>query len=138
MDADYDDQITTGNDNSGSENLDDSSFEEKTLTKQLAKEKLNAVFQLLKMEKKSEMSNRRLKQVRYRVDNVYRHLCRLCDILENKDLQVHDPNPHSLEIDEPNKLLNNVQELFKRSSDPEQIRLMTIAPMHWDRVMLCK
>jgi hypothetical protein len=62
----------------------------------------------------------------------------LCDILEKNNSQLHNPNPHLLEIDESNELLNGIKELFGQSSDSEQIRLMTIAPANWGRVTLCR
>jgi len=62
----------------------------------------------------------------------------LCDVLEHNSSQLHDPNPHSLEISESNELLIGLKELFKQSSDSEQIRIMTIAPVSWGRVMLSK
>jgi hypothetical protein len=62
----------------------------------------------------------------------------LCDILENKDSQPHNPNPHLLEIDESNEILNGVKELFKNSSGSDQTRIMTIAPVNWGRITLCK
>lgn len=80
--------------------------------------------------------SRRAKKIREQVDDVYRYLRRLCDILENKNSQIHDPNPHFLEIDESNDILHGVKELFKQSTDDEQIRLMTIAPANWGRVTL--
>ena len=62
----------------------------------------------------------------------------LCDILEHNDPQLYVPNPHSLEINKSNELLNGLKELYKQSSDSEQTRLMTIAPLSWGRVMLSK
>jgi len=76
--------------------------------------------------------------IREQVDNAYRHLRRLCDILEDNQSLSHDPNPHAIEIDESNKLLSGVKQLFEQSSDAEQIRLMTIAPIDWGRIMICK
>jgi hypothetical protein len=79
-----------------------------------------------------------VKQIQEQVDNVYRHLRHLCDILEKNDSQLSNPKPHSLEVDESNELLDGIKELFERSGDSEQIRLMTIAPAKWGRVNLCK
>jgi hypothetical protein len=83
-------------------------------------------------------NSRRYKLIREQIDSVYRHLHGLCDILENSHIQSHDPNPHAIEIDESNKLLDGVKQLYEQSSDAERIRLMTIAPLHWGRIMLCK
>jgi hypothetical protein len=76
--------------------------------------------------------------IREKVDDVYRHLRHLCDILENSHDQLQDSNPHAIEIDESNKLLSGIKQLFKQSSDAEQIRLMTIAPVDWGRIMIRK
>jgi hypothetical protein len=81
-------------------------------------------------------NSRRNKLIREQVDNVYRHLRGLCDILENNHPQSHDPNPHAIEIDESNKLLDGVKQLYEQSGDAERIRLMTIAPLDWGRVIL--
>ncbi|CAF4676220.1 unnamed protein product, partial [Rotaria sp. Silwood2] len=51
MDIEFADQMATDYVRSNSENIDLPSFEEKLHTKQSAKEELNAVFELLKMEK---------------------------------------------------------------------------------------
>lgn len=82
--------------------------------------------------------SRRIKQIRNQIDDVYRHLQKLCDELEDNEPQLHSPNPHSLEINESNELLNGLKELYKQSTDVEQTRLMTIAPLSWGRVMLSK
>ncbi|CAF4129842.1 unnamed protein product, partial [Rotaria sordida] len=101
-----------------------------TLDEQLkrdsAKEELNRVFQVLKME--TIRDDRRIKQIRHQID----------DVLEHNDPQLYVPNPHSLETNESNELLNGLKELYKQSSDSEQTRLMTIAPLSWGRVMLSK
>ncbi|CAF1510324.1 unnamed protein product [Adineta ricciae] len=106
------------------------------LKKDSAKEEVNRVFQALKME--TIRDDRRIKQIRNQIDDVYRHLQNLCDVLEDNDPQLHLPNPHSLEINESNDLLNGLKELYKQSSEEEQTRLMTIAPLSWGRVMLSK
>lgn len=59
-------------------------------------------------------------------------------MLEDNDHQLHLPNPHALDINESNELLNGLKELYKQSSELEQTRLMTIAPLSWGRVMLSK
>ena len=77
--------------------------------------------------------SRRFKKIREQVDYVYRHLKHLCDILEENDSdEVHDMNPGSIRIDEPNELLDGMKELFQQSTYEEQVRLMTIAPDSWD------
>ncbi|CAF3467978.1 unnamed protein product [Rotaria sp. Silwood2] len=134
MDIEFANQITADSMSDDSENSDSTSIEEKYHTKQLAKEELNAVFEVLKMEKIRD--DRRVKKIREQVDDVYQYLRRLCDILEDKNPQIHDPNPHSLEIDESNDFLHGVKELFKQSTDDEQIRLMTIASANWGHITL--
>jgi len=83
-------------------------------------------------------NSRRNKLIREQIDDVYRHLRGLCDILENNNSQSHVPNPHALEIDETNKLLDGVKQLYEQSSTAERIRLMTIAPIDWGRIVLQK
>ena len=51
MDIEFTDQMTAGSMSSDSENIDFPSFEEQLHREQSAKEELNAVFELLKMEK---------------------------------------------------------------------------------------
>jgi hypothetical protein len=43
--------------------------------------------------------------IRAKVDEVYRKLNQLCDILDEKSQVSHDPNPHGLMICESNELL---------------------------------
>ena len=81
--------------------------------------------------------SRRHKKIREQVDSVYRYLQYLCDLLEDKGSnEVHDPNPHSISMNESNQILQGVKELFKQSTWEEQIRLMTIAPLNWGRTEL--
>ncbi|CAM4961315.1 unnamed protein product [Rotaria socialis] len=61
------------------EKIDSPYREESIFAKQSAKEELNAVFQLLNMEKIRD--DRRFKKIREQIDNVYRHLKHLCDEL---------------------------------------------------------
>ncbi len=82
--------------------------------------------------------SRRNKLIREQIDIVYQHLHSLCDILENNDTQSHVPNPHAIPIDESNKLLDGLKQLFEKSSAAERIRLMTIAPPDWGRIILQK
>jgi hypothetical protein len=83
-------------------------------------------------------NSRRNKLIREQIDVVYRHLHGLCDILENHDTQPHVPNPHAIPVDESNKLLDGVKQLFEQSSAAERIRLMTISPPDWGRIILQK
>lgn len=71
--------------------------------------------------------------IRVKVDEVYRNLHQLCDVLEEVTPVLHDPNPHELRISECNELLDGLKKLFDESNDHEQIRLMTIAPKTWGR-----
>lgn len=71
--------------------------------------------------------------IRVKVDEAYRKLQQLCDLLEGVNQASHDPNPHELKISESNELLENVKKLFVESDSNEQIRLMTIAPREWGR-----
>lgn len=64
---------------------------------------------------------------------MYRKLNRLCDILEEKSQDLHDPNPHGLTISEANELLGGLRKLYADSDASEQVRLMTIAPTEWGR-----
>ena len=81
--------------------------------------------------------SRRHKKIREQVDSVYRYLQYLCDLLEDKGSnEIHDPNPHSISINESNQIFTRRQELFKQSTWEEQIRLMTIAPLTWGRIDL--
>jgi len=154
MDIDIEDQRTTSDTSEENEDLVESpSSEEPLYLQQKATEELNAVFQLLKMGKIRDglvfflrlyvkfsvvFNSRRIKVIREQVDNVYRHLGGLCEILENNYAQPHEPNPHAIELDESNKLLSGMKQLYEQSTDAEQIRLMTIAPPDWGRIMLSK
>lgn len=71
--------------------------------------------------------------IRVKVDEVYRKLHELCDVLEEVTQISHDPNPHELRISESNELLDGLKKLFVESNVNEQIRLMTIAPQTWGR-----
>ncbi|CAF4422096.1 unnamed protein product, partial [Didymodactylos carnosus] len=71
--------------------------------------------------------------IRAKVDEVYRKLNQLCDILDGKSQDSHDPNPHGLMICESNELLTDSENLFADSNADEQVRLMTIAPKQWGR-----
>ena len=71
--------------------------------------------------------------IRAKVDEVYRNLHCLCDVLDGKTKESHDPNPHGLLVSESNELLDGLKKLFTESDDKEQVRLMTIAPQEWGR-----
>ena len=71
--------------------------------------------------------------IRAKVDEVYRKLNRLCDILDGKSQVSHDPNPHGLMICESNEFLDGLKKLYGDSGANEQVRLMTIAPKEWGR-----
>ena len=64
---------------------------------------------------------------------MYRKLNRLCDILDEKSQDLHDPNPHELTISEANELLGGLRKLYADSDASEQVRLMTMAPTEWGR-----
>ena len=74
-----------------------------------------------------------VRPIRLKVDEVYRKLQRLCDVLEGKPDVSHDPNPHELLVSESDEILDGLKALFKKSTDEEQVRLMTIAPKKWGR-----
>jgi hypothetical protein len=74
-----------------------------------------------------------VRPVRSKVDEVYRKLHALCDVLEGETERDHESNPHGLSISESNELLSGLKQLFDESSDREQVRLMTIAPKEWGR-----
>ena len=69
--------------------------------------------------------------IRVKVDEMYRKLHRLCDMLDEKPQVSYDPNPHGLRISESNELLDGLKTLFAESDVDEQVRLMTIAPKEW-------
>ena len=74
-----------------------------------------------------------VRSIRAKVDEVYRNLNRLCDMLEGKPEGLHHPNSHGLLICESNELLDGLKMLFTASDDDEQVRLMTIGPKRWGR-----
>lgn len=71
--------------------------------------------------------------IRVKVDEVYRKLHHLYDVLEGLPQVSHDPSVHKLRISESNELLDGLKRLFDNSNTDEQIRLMTIAPNTWGR-----
>ena len=74
-----------------------------------------------------------VRPIRTKVDEVYRYLHGLCDVLEGKAQNQHNANPHNLLISESNELLDGLKNLFNESDDTEQVRLMTTAPKQWGR-----
>lgn len=69
--------------------------------------------------------------IRSRISQVYTYLHGLCDILEGKSGNEHNPNPHELLVEESNDLLTGLKNLFNESYASEQVRLLTIAPKAW-------
>jgi hypothetical protein len=76
--------------------------------------------------------------IRTKVDEVYRKLNRLCDVLDGKSQLSNDPNPHELTIYESNELLSGLKKLYVDSGADERVRLMTIAPKDWGRQKIAK
>ena len=79
-----------------------------------------------------------VRPIRLKIDELYRELHQLCDVLEGRNECSHDPNPHGLLVSESNELLDGLKMLFSNGSDQEQVRLMTIAPKRWGRQKLKK
>lgn len=76
---------------------------------------------------------RRLKHVRESIDTACLSLNRLCDLLlETKD----EFTNHYLSSKDTTIMLNGLKDLFEHSGDVEQIRIMTISPDHWGRMMV--
>ena len=74
-----------------------------------------------------------VRPIRLKVDEVYRKLQQLCDVLEGKPETSRDSNPHELSLSETDEILDGLKALFKKSANEEQVRLMTIAPKEWGR-----
>ena len=74
-----------------------------------------------------------VRPIRLKIDELYRELHQLCDVLEGRNESSRDPNPHGLLVSESNELLDGLKMLFSNGSDQEQVRLMTIAPKTWGR-----
>ncbi|CAF2988238.1 unnamed protein product [Rotaria sp. Silwood2] len=138
-----DDSTDDEKDNSGSDQQDseekqsdDEMLLELTYQQEQAMQQLSAVFKLLKMDPIHDKL--RTTPIRSRVDEVYRYLHGLCDVLEGKLVQVNDPNPHNLPVQESNDLLTGLKKLFNESNNTEQVRLLTIAPKEWGREKIRK
>ena len=63
--------------------------------------------------------------IRRQIDELYRNLHHLCDVLEGKEEDSNDPNPHNVLVSESNELLTGLKNLYKASDPSKQIRLMT-------------
>ena len=74
-----------------------------------------------------------VRPIRLKIDEIYRELHQLCDVLEGGNECSRDPNPHGLLLSESNELLGGLKMLFSNGSDQDQVRLMTIAPKTWGR-----
>ncbi|CAF1149209.1 unnamed protein product [Didymodactylos carnosus] len=94
--------------------------------KDKAMEELSKIFELMNIDPIHDRSA--VLPIRAKVDEVYRKLNQLCDILDGKSQDSHDPNPHGLMIYESNELLTGLKNLFADRNVDEQVRLMTIAP----------
>ena len=74
-----------------------------------------------------------VRPIRLKIDELYRELHQLCDVLKGGNECSHDPNPDGLLVSESNELLDGLKMLFRNGSDQDQVRLMTIAPKRWGR-----
>ncbi|CAF3782878.1 unnamed protein product [Rotaria socialis] len=99
--------------------------------KDKAMEKLLKIFELLGIDPIHDRSA--VLPIRAKVDEVYRQLNRLCDILDGNAQVLHDPNPHGLMIRESNELVGSLRKLYADSDANEEARLMTIAPTECGR-----
>jgi hypothetical protein len=79
------------------------------------------------------ISRSRVAPIRRQIDEVYKNLHQLCNVLERKPKCSTQANLHELSIEESDELLAGLKKLFNESSAPDQIRLMTIAPKAWGR-----
>jgi hypothetical protein len=71
--------------------------------------------------------------VRRQIDQLYRNLHQLCNVLEGNLDSSTQANPHGLLIEESDEFLNELKKLFNESNPDEKVRLMTIAPKKWGR-----
>ncbi|CAF3344285.1 unnamed protein product [Rotaria sp. Silwood2] len=99
-----------------------------------AMEKLSTVFRLFNIDPIHDKIA--VSPIRAKVDEIYRHLHGLCDVLQGKAQGTHNASPHNLLISESNELLDGLKKLFDESDDIERVRLMTIAPKNWGRKKL--
>ncbi|CAF4875135.1 unnamed protein product [Rotaria sp. Silwood1] len=129
-----DDESPRADETTDPESMDEDichAFYELEHQKEKAMEQLSNVFQLLNIDPIHDRSA--VLPIRAKVDEVYRKLNRLCDVLDEKSQVSYDPNPHGLRICESNDLLDGLKKLYADSNDSEQVRLMTIAPKEWGR-----
>ncbi|CAF4999376.1 unnamed protein product [Rotaria sp. Silwood1] len=124
----YNDNEQRGDD---PENLPSS--QEKRHTKEEAKRKLNAVFELLNIPTIRDI--RRIKHIRENIYAACSALHTLCDMLLETEEQ---PVNQHLSGKDTNLLLSGFHNLFQQSGDNEQVRLLTIAPDYWGRIMIQK
>ncbi|CAF2800654.1 unnamed protein product [Rotaria sp. Silwood2] len=111
---------------SSDENLYELSYKQEK-----AMDKLTSMFQVLGLPLIHDQSN--VAPIRQQIDELYRNLHHLCDVLEGKEEDSNDPNPHNILVSESNELLTGLKSLYKDSDDSEQIRIMTISPKRWGR-----
>ncbi|CAF1519781.1 unnamed protein product [Adineta ricciae] len=104
--------------------------------KDKAMEELSAVFKLLNIDPIHDRSV--VAPIRTKVDEVYRKLNRLCDVLDEKSQLSNDAHPNELTIQESNELLSGLKKLYADSDADERVRLMTIAPKDWGRQKIAK
>ena len=76
--------------------------------------------------------------IRQQIDELYRNLHQLCDVLESKGDASNDPNPHDTLVSESNELLSGLKNLYHDSDEADQIRIMTISPTRWGREKIRK
>ncbi|CAF1125124.1 unnamed protein product [Adineta ricciae] len=86
-----------------------------------AMEEFSAVFKLLNIDPIHDRSV--VAPIRTKVEEVYRKLNRLCDILDEKSQLSNDANPNELTIQESNELLSGLKKLYADSFNQNQIRL---------------
>ena len=79
------------------------------------------------------LSRFRTRPIRSQIDDVYRCLHGLYDVLAGKSIQANNPNPHQLLVQESNDLLTGLKKLFNESDNSDEVRLLTIAPKEWGR-----
>ena len=149
---DHNSQIDDDDDDDDTDNecMEDEgyAFSHLTYEQNEAKAKLSMVFDLLNIPLINDKSivvidgcflynyfsvRSTIRPIRLKIDQVYRTLHKLCDILDGKLVHANDPNPYGLLISESNELLSGLKALFNKSKDAEQVRLKTIAARMWGR-----
>ncbi|CAF3930768.1 unnamed protein product [Rotaria sp. Silwood1] len=101
-----------------------------------ALEELKTIFAALDLPPIHDQS--KVAPIRQQIDELYRKLHHLCDVLESTDKNSNDPNPHDILVSESNQLLSGLKNLYHDSDESDQIRIMTIAPKHWGREKIRK